>query len=84
MEVHANLLFDIIVDKNNWWIQNLPKVGQATLQGGGGHQHTILPNPPPQNYLELKEFGPPRGVYPSCTLCKPHENKKGAHIPGTP
>ena len=41
---------------HQWRIQDFPKEGVPTPQGG--HQHTILPNFP-QNCMKLKEFGPP-------------------------
>ena len=41
-----------------WRIKDFPEVRALTLQGGGGgRQHTILPNSP-KNCMKLKEFGP--------------------------
>ena len=37
-----------------------PRGGGANSPGGGGRQHTILPNFP-KNCMKLKEFGPPGG-----------------------
>ena len=44
-------------------IQDFPEEGAPTLQGGGGRQHTILPNFP-KNCMKLKEFGPRGGARP--------------------
>ena len=40
-----------------------PRGGGANALGGGGSQHTILPNFP-KNCMKLKEFGPPGGARP--------------------
>ena len=37
-----------------------PRGGGVNSPGGGGRQHTILPNFP-KNCMKLKEFGPPGG-----------------------
>ena len=43
-----------------------PRGGGTNSPGGGGHQHTILPNFL-KNFLKLNEFGPGGGV-PHTTL----------------
>ena len=52
-----------------WRTQDLPEVGAPTL-GGGGCQHTILPNFP-QNCMKSKEFGSGGGAHASnILLCR--------------
>ena len=44
-----------------------PRVGGANSPGGGGRQHTILPNFP-KNSMKLKEFGPRGARVPRAPL----------------
>ena len=53
-------LFVAKSDRFQWRIQDFPEEGAPTLRGGGGRQHTILPNFP-KNCMKLKEFEPPGG-----------------------
>ena len=46
-----------MVSKDQWWIQDFPKVGRnPRVGGGGGREHTILPKFPPKTAWSWKNF----------------------------
>ena len=60
----------IILDHFQRWIQNFPRGGAPTPQGGGERQHTILPYFP-ENCMKSKEFGCPGGGGAPCAPLNP-------------